>query len=81
MFRSPLLCLTNSRELIDLGLRKGAVSEGGVWGGICEQMQGEAKTQPNRSPADCSNEFESRIDSRCLMDIIIEVIRRNLDEI
>lgn len=61
---------------MDFALTKGAVSEGG-----CEVVQGEAKIQPSRHLADCSSEFELRIESRCLIDIIIKVIRKNLDEI
>lgn len=59
-----------------LALTKGAVSESG-----CEVVQCEAKIQPSRCLADCSSEFELRIDSRRLIDIIIKAIRRNLDEL
>ena len=61
---------------MDFALTKGAVSEGG-----CEVVQGEAKIQPSRRLTECSSEFELRIESRRLIDIIIKVIRRNLDEI
>lgn len=60
---------------MNLALTKGAVAES-----ECEAVQCEAKIQPSRRLADCSSEFELRIDSRRLIDII-KAIRRNLDEL
>jgi hypothetical protein len=80
MSRRPLLCLNHRRGLIGFCLTEGAVSEGDMRG-YSGQVQGEEESQSNHSLADCGKEFELRIDPRALMNVIIKVIRRNLEEL